>query len=72
MSFESHNRMTSYNIAVTVSPNIFRPEEPEMEDFSNVGIFYGAMIMMIDHCDLIFNENITARGMMDQMAAQNM
>ena len=25
ISYESYNKMTSYNIAVTVGPNIFRP-----------------------------------------------
>ena len=32
ISYESDNRMTSYNIAVTVGPNIFRPKVDVQED----------------------------------------
>jgi len=44
---EPHNRMTAYNIAVTVGPNIFRPLTVRPADLINAGTFYDAMIRMI-------------------------
>ena len=43
--------MTSYNIAVTVGPNIFRPRLTRSQDVTNVGIFYDLIIRMIDDTD---------------------
>ena len=48
--------MTSYNVAVTVSPNIFRSRNNRSEDILNHAVYYGAMITMIDRYDEIFDE----------------
>ena len=48
--------MTSYNVAVTVSPNIFRSRNNRSEDIMNHAVYYGAMITMIDRYDEIFDE----------------
>ena len=48
--------MTSYNVAVTVSPNIFRSRNNRSEDFLNHAVYYSAMITMIDRYDQIFDE----------------
>ena len=51
---EPHNRMTAYNIAVTVGPNIFRPLTVRPADLINAGTFYDAMIRMIQHFEVLF------------------
>ena len=49
--------MNSYNIAVTVGPNIFRPQQSTSDDVVNVGIYYQILIKMIDYYDYIFGES---------------
>lgn len=46
--------MNSYNIAVTVGPNIFRPKELTPADFVNAGTFYDIMIRFMENFDEIF------------------
>ena len=50
--------MTSYNIAVTVGPNIFRPKADVQEDIVGVGIYYDAMIKMIENTEALFGGDI--------------
>ena len=57
---EKFNKMTSYNVAVTVGPNIFRPLVARPGDLSNHGIYYDVIIKMIDKCDILFNKEITS------------
>ena len=58
---EQHNKMTHYNIAVTVGPNIFRPKDLKPSDLINAGTFYDIMIRMMTNFDEIFdNEAVTA------------
>lgn len=47
--------MTSYNIAVTTSPCIFRPVVTTAEDLYKHAIYYDALIHMIKFQDVIFN-----------------
>ena len=56
---EYSNRMNSYNIAVTVGPNIIRPEKFEKEHFSESVNVYGAFEIMIDHFDVLFDKKIS-------------
>jgi len=49
--------MNSYNIAVTVGPNIFRPKEISPQDLFNAGTYYDVMIKMMNNFDFIFEEN---------------
>jgi hypothetical protein len=49
-----HNCMNSYNIAVTVGPNIFRPKELSPADFVNAGTFYDIMIRFMENFEEIF------------------
>ena len=49
--------MTSYNIAVTVGPNIFRPKTDRYDDIITHGVYYDAMIKMIENHEAIFDEN---------------
>ena len=51
ISYEEYNKMTSYNIAVTVGPNIFRPKSDKSQDIISVGVYYDAMIKMIENYD---------------------
>ena len=44
---EPRNKMTAYNLAVTVGPNIFRPKQNSSKDIVNVAIFYDLLIKMI-------------------------
>ena len=44
---EPQNKMTAYNLAVTIGPNIFRPKHNSSKDIVNVGIFYDLLIKMI-------------------------
>jgi len=56
---EQYNRMNSYNIAVTVGPNIFRPKIARPSDVGKVGIFYDLLIRMINHHQVLFDKNIS-------------
>jgi len=47
--------MTSYNVAVTVGPNIFR-EEVEKEDLSTHAVYYEVFIKMLDDYFFIFDD----------------
>ena len=46
--------MTSYNIAVTVGPNIFRPLTVRPADLINAGTYYDAMIRMMENYEILF------------------
>ena len=57
VSHESDNKMTSYNIAVTVSPNIFRSRENASADIFSHAIIYEAFISMIENYEYFFEES---------------
>ena len=44
------NKMTSYNIAVTVGPNIFREKVESADSILYHGDYYEVFIRMIDYC----------------------
>lgn len=46
--------MTSYNIAVTAGPNIFRPLTVRPADLINAGTYYDAMIRMMENYEVLF------------------
>ena len=50
--------MTSYNIAVTVAPNIFRPKTERLDDIITHGVYYDAMIKMIENYEAIFGDQL--------------
>ena len=54
VSYESFNKMTAYNVSITVSPNIFRPMIHQENELLNVGVYYDAMIRMIENYNLVF------------------
>lgn len=45
----SGNRMTAYNIAVTVGPNIFRKTNESAESILDHGVYYDTFIRMIEN-----------------------
>lgn len=47
--------MNSYNIAVTVGPNIFRPLTVRPADLFNAGTYYDVVIRMMENFDILFN-----------------
>ena len=49
------NRMTAYNIAVTVGPNIFRENEEKPSSIMRHGVYYDAFIRMIENVDTMFS-----------------
>ena len=49
VSFEPKNKMTYYNVAVTVGPNIFRSKKNMTTDIFNHAPYYDAMIKLIEH-----------------------
>ena len=51
---EPENRMTSYNIAVTVGPNIFRPLAVSPADLFNAGTYYDVVIRLMENYEIIF------------------
>ena len=55
VQYEPHNKMTSYNIAVTVCPVIFRPRIQQADEIIGVSTFYDAFIRMIDNYHYLFN-----------------
>ena len=52
---EAHNRMSPYNIAVTVGPNIIRPHKFDRVDFDESAIVYDVIVQMIENYDLLFD-----------------
>ena len=50
--------MTSYNIAVTVAPNIFRTKTERLDDIITHGVYYDAMIKMIENYEAIFGDQL--------------
>ena len=55
--------MNSYNVAVTVGPNIFRSRNNLSSDILNHATYYEAMICMIDRYNELFEEqsSVTAK-----------
>ena len=51
---EPKNRMNSYNIAVTVGPNIFRPLAVRPADLFNAGTYYDVVIRMMENYEVLF------------------
>ena len=47
--------MTSYNVAVTVCPVIFRPRVQQAEEIMGVSTYYDAFIRMIDNYHYLFD-----------------
>ena len=47
--------MTSYNIAVTVCPVIFRPRIQQADEITRVSTFYDTFIRMIDNYHYLFD-----------------
>ena len=56
VSYEADNLMTSYNVAVTVGPNIFRSRSNLSSDILNHAIYYETMIRMIENYEQLFEE----------------
>jgi len=54
--YQAKNRMTAYNIAVTVSPNIFRSDSDQAISIVNHSVYYDAFIIMIESCEEIFKD----------------
>ena len=54
VKYEPDNRMTSYNIAVTVGPNIFRPLAVRPADLFNAGTYYDVIIRLMENYEIIF------------------
>ena len=54
MQYEPDNKMTPYNVAITVCPVIFRPRVQQADEILGVGIFYDAFIRMIDNYHFLF------------------
>ena len=46
--------MTSYNIAVTVGPNIFRPLAVRPADLFNAGTYYDVVIRLMESYEVVF------------------
>ena len=46
--------MNSYNIAVTVGPNIFRPLTVRPADLFNAGTYYDVVIRMMENYEILF------------------
>ena len=63
--------MTPYNIAVTVSPNIFRSRENASAEIFSHAIFYQAFISMIENYEYFFEENRMMFGGLTSNAVGN-
>ena len=67
---EPLNRMNSYNVAVTVGPNIFRPRVSTCKDIVNVGIFYDLLIKMIDRNAELFDKETSYADLIKRWGAK--
>ena len=54
--FQDENKMTAYNLAVTVGPNIMRRMKEKDGDFINHGAMYEALITIIENYDELFED----------------
>ena len=50
--------MNSSNIAITVSPNIFRPRKINPNELLSVPPLYDTMTKMIENYNLVFNQTM--------------
>ena len=72
VQFEPFNKMTSYNMAITIGPNIFRSEH-EDSDLSSQSVFYQVLILMIDEYEEIFDDefnSVFAQRLLDNQATE--
>ena len=53
---EEHNKMTAYNMAVTIGPNIFRPKVVKPDELHKAFVYYDLIIRMIENFDLLFDK----------------
>ena len=60
--FEEENRMTAYNLAVTMGPNIMRRVKEKDGDFINHGAMYEALITIMTSYEELFE------GLIDEEA----
>ena len=58
------NKMTSYNLAVTLGPNIFRAEVEEA-DLASHANFYQAFIKLVDDYEHIFEDSFDVNELGD-------
>ena len=57
VSYAEYNLMTAYNVAVTVSPNIFRSLNDRAEDILKHAVYYDALMQMIEKYEELFDES---------------
>ena len=57
VTYVDYNLMNTYNIAVTVSPNIFRSRNDLAEDILKHAVYYDAFVQMIEKYEELFDED---------------
>ena len=62
---EAQNRMTPYNIAVTVGPNIIRPHKFDLVDFDESATVYDVLVQMIENYEVLFDRQISIHQMIE-------
>ena len=67
VEYEPANRMTAYNIAVTVGPNLFRVRAESTQDMNNCGIYYEALIRMIEQHRVLFDKSIDYEHLIESL-----
>ena len=68
---EPLNKMSAYNVAITVGPNIFRPKSTRPEDITNVGSYYELIIQMIQQYDLLFDASVEYHHILQRAKDEN-
>ena len=68
---EPLNKMSAYNVAITVGPNVFRPRSTRPEDITNVGSYYELIIQMIQQYDLLFDESVEYHQIIQRATDEN-
>ena len=59
VQYEPSNRMTAYNIAVTVGPNLFRQRQGGSSvDLTNQSVYYEAIVRMIEQHEVLFDMSL--------------
>ena len=56
VTHEDENKMTTYNVAVTVGPNIMRPFKHTQDDIVSAGVHYDAFMRMISQYQYFFED----------------
>ena len=64
---EPSNRMTAYNLAVTVGPNLFRQRMVSAQDMQHCSAYCEAIVRMIERQEVLFDKEMDCEQLFDSL-----